>query len=73
MQRDSSSNTVREVTVAEGIVPQISQGGPCVENSTASDATASFHVAMHPSTRCAGWRFFRWSDDSVAQGVRSNR
>jgi hypothetical protein len=38
-------------------VPQISQGGPCVENSTAWDATASLHVLMHPSTRCAGWHF----------------
>ena len=58
MQRDTSSNTLHEVTVAEDIVPQISQGGLCVENSTAWDATASFHVVMHPSTRYAGWRFF---------------
>jgi hypothetical protein len=45
-------------------------GYPSGQNQTAWDATASFHVEMHPLIRCTGWRFFQWSDNSVTQRAR---
>lgn len=54
----------------EGIAPG-PHGCPSQKHLTTWDATASFHVAVFFSTRCAGWQFDEWSGCFAAHEARS--